>query len=154
MSETLADICGVLNIGPAGGISFAVLALAQGSKDIVPKSYIDDPHPNDVLRVRIAVEVIRHFKGLALNIREAYVAFLNQLIEKYVNEKNYLVMYCNDLDGNKIDNIVVPFRRMGETVKRVVELIAFTRLKALGNHSLYELNTWTNRDEAFNSANS
>ena len=93
MSETLADICGVLNIGPAGGISFAVLALAQGSKDIVPKSYIDDPHPNDVLRVRIAVEVIRHFKGLALNIREAYVAFLNQLIEKYVNEKNYLVLY-------------------------------------------------------------
>ncbi len=54
---------------------------------------------------------------------------------------------CNDLDGNKIDNIVVPFRKMGETVKRVVELIAFTRLKALGNHSLYELNTWTNRDE-------
>ena len=88
-----------------------------------------------------------------MNVREGYIGFLNQVIEKYVNEKNNLILYCQDLNRKKNEDVIVPYENIMKTVNIVVKTIAFTRLKALGDHSLSEINAWTNRDASTNSAN-
>jgi hypothetical protein len=146
MSETLADIFSVLNVGPSSGISLALFAISQDS-NLTPSSYVDDPHPDTVLRIVLAREVIRRLNGLDIKVRNDYIKYLNKILEKFVYKKEELILYTKLYGEGKNYDIKVPFKIMEKTVEIVVEKVAFSRLKSLGNHSLSEINTWTNRDQ-------
>ena len=146
MSETLADICSLLNIGPSAGISFALFAISQNS-NLTPSSFIDDPHPDSVLRIVIAREVTRGLSGLDFKVRNDYIKYFDKLIEEFVYNKNDLILYTKLYGEGKHYDCVIPFKSMEKTVEILVDKVAFTRLKSLGNHSLSEINTWTNSDQ-------
>jgi hypothetical protein len=148
MNETLADVCGLLNIGPTAGISFAILAIGESNnRNIEASSYIDDAHPNTLLRLAIAREVTKRLDGLDMKVREAYSGFFDRLIEKYMYKTDSFVLYSTIDGGAKHSDYIIPLESMLKTVGILVEKIAFTRLKSIGNHSLSEINSWTNRDQ-------
>jgi hypothetical protein len=130
MSETLPDICSLLNIGPSAGISFALLALAKNRKQLVPSSNIDYPHPDSVLRIIIAREVTQHLRGLDIKVRNGYIEFFNKILEDYVYNKENLILYTKVEGGRKNHDYEVPLESMIKTVKILVEKVAFTRLKS------------------------
>jgi hypothetical protein len=146
MSETLPDICSLLNIGPSAGISFALLALAKKGQTLTPSSNIELQHPDNVLRIIIAREVTQRLLGLDIKVRNGYIEFFNKIIEDYVYEKDNFILFTL-VRENKNPDYIIPFESMIKTIKIVVEKVAFTRLKSLGNHSLAEINTWKNPDE-------
>jgi hypothetical protein len=148
MNEALADVCGLLNIGPSAGISFATLAIGRSkNRNIEASSYIDDPHPNTLLRIAMAKEVTKRLDGLDIKVREAYSEFFDKLIEKYLNKSDSFILYSTVEGGAKNSDYIVPLESMLKTVEILVEKIAFTRLRSIGNHSLSEINSWTNRDQ-------
>lgn len=147
MNETVADICSLLNLGPSAGIAFAVLAITMNGNQLRSESDIDDPHPNDLLRIILAKEFTRSLVWLDYDVRQNYMKFFDNLIEKYApNEKNF-TLYTKEVDDIKIPDVIIPLEYMAMTIKVVVDKIAHTRLKTLGSHSLAEINTWTNSDE-------
>jgi hypothetical protein len=148
MDETSADVLGLLNAGPATGISLAILAMAERNDRLVSDSYIGDPHPNDTLRIALVSEVIRNFEQLDIGVRNSYIEFFDTLIKEYKDKKNNFVLYSILLDNEtKNNDVIVCFKGMLKTVEIVAKTIGFTKLNSLGNHSLSELNTWKNRDQ-------
>ena len=146
MSETLADICSLLNLGPSAGISFALFAISQNS-NLTPSSYIDDPHPDSVLRIVIAREVTKQLKELDFKVRNDYVKYFDKILEQFVYKKDNLMLYTTPYGEGKHYDCIIPFKSMEKTIEILVEKVAFTRLRSLGNHSLSEINAWTNRDQ-------
>ena len=110
-------------------------------------SYIDNVHPIDTLRIFMASEVIKLFEELDLKVRNSYVDFFDNLVEKYANNKDECTLYSTLLDGRKNKDVNIPLKGMKKTVEIVAKTIAFTNLNTLENHSLSEINTWSNRDQ-------
>lgn len=147
MNETVADVCSLLNLGPSAGIAFAALAITMNGNQLSSESDIDDPHPNDLLRIILAKEFTRSLDWLDYDVRQNYMKFFDNLIEKYAPDKKNFTLYTKDVNDIKIADAIIPLEYMTMTIKVVVDKIAHTRLKALGSHSLAEINTWTNSDE-------
>ncbi len=147
VDETAADICGLLNLGPAAAISYAIIAIVSNDNVLDSSSYIDNVHPIDTLRVIMASEVIKLFEELDIKVRNSYVEFFENLIEKYANNKDECTLYSTLLDGSKNKDVNIPLKGMKKTAEIVAKTIAFTNLKTLENHSLSEINTWSNRDQ-------
>jgi hypothetical protein len=147
IDEAAADICGLLNLGPAAAISYAIIAIVSNDNVLDSTSYIDNVHPIDTLRVFMASEVIKLFEELDLKVRNSYVDFFDNLVEKYANNKDECTLYSTLLDGRKNKDVNIPLKGMKKTVEIVAKTIAFTNLNTLENHSLSEINTWSNRDQ-------
>jgi hypothetical protein len=146
MNETLADICSLLNIGPSAGLSFALFALSKNS-NLTPSSYVDDPHPDSVLRIVIAREITRRLSGLHINVRNEYIKYFDKILEDLVYKKDNFTLYTHTNGGGINYDCIIPFKSMEKTIEILVEKVAFTRLESLGYHSLAEINSWTNRDQ-------
>jgi hypothetical protein len=148
MNETVADIGSLLNLGPSAGIAFAVLAITLNQNRLNPESEIDDPHPNPLLRIKLAKEFTKRLVWLNYDVRKNYIGFFDKLIDKYAPEEKNFTLYTREVEsGKKIIEVQIPIESMTNTIEVVVDKIAHTRLKTLGNHSMAEINTWTNSDE-------
>ncbi len=147
MDETASDVLGILNLGPAAGISLAVLLTSYGEGVLYNIGLKTDEHPIDALRVYLAAEVIRGIEDLDANIANTWADALEQIVETYSRDKsNFRLFTPISPDDFRID-VVIPYDGMREIVKIVARAIAFTPLNSLESHSLSEINTWATSDE-------
>lgn len=146
IDETSADVCGLLNIGPAAGISLAVLLISLRGGKLITVDSSEDVHHIDALRIYLAADVIRNIKELDVNVANKWADMFESIVDKYVENKNGFYLVSQRQDGWHTD-VSMPYKQMRETVKTVAEAIAFSPLVTLGGHALSEINTWANTDE-------
>jgi hypothetical protein len=185
IDETAADVCGLLNVGPAYALNLAAFLAAQhyafklvsgelttadlGNPQLDASSVSDwnedlDVHPPDLLRIHVAIGVIENLDGLSTDRAQAYVDALEaisrlcrggqthvQIKGQVEIERDRWILISRKLDfpiadarGNPLateDSIIL------ESARRVGAYIAATRLAALGNHTIQEIETWDDSDE-------
>lgn len=139
IDEAASDVLGLLHLGPAAGIG--LIGFFRGlSQDGRLRSVgsSSDPHPIDVLRGFMAAEVVRN-----LNFGQA--AEWAQIIEnesakdlgRYVYIKNYQTGRSQAIDAK----VAV------QAAKLAGVTIANSKLHALENHSLHDIQDWTDNDQ-------
>jgi hypothetical protein len=147
IDETASDVCGLLNIGPAAGISLAVLLISLRGGKLVTVDSSDDVHPIDALRIFLAADVIRNTKELDINTANTWADTFESIADKYIENKSEFHLVSQTLDGQWHVDVAMPHKQMRETTKTVAESIANSTLLTLGGHALSDVNTWANTDE-------
>jgi len=147
IDETASDVCGLLNIGPAAGISLAALLIPLRGGKLVTGGPSEDVHPIDSLRIFLAADVIRNTKELDVNIANTWADLLESIADKYIENKSGFYLVSQNLDGQWHVDVAIPYKQMRETIKIVAETIANSPLLTLGDHALSDVNTWANVDE-------
>lgn len=166
MDETSADVFALMNMGPAyilGAVAFFSAFLSQqGSQIKVPHIRTDsgsmggalDVHPTDVLRLAVAQGVINSLENLDSAKRKFYVQLLSDLTGlvapglKHINLKGNLHLasaYGNfsvDMTGQYDMDLMM------QTAWQVGEFCAQTKFRNLAVHSIQEIETWDDLDEA------
>jgi hypothetical protein len=144
--ETVADVLGVLNFGPASGIALATILMASNQGRLSNMHPAPAPHPIDSLRLFLAADIIRNIPSLHANIANSWSDALERMTYKYMIDKNevsLVVQTPNDL----IKTVTFPFEPLRETAKIVAQTLAFSPLETLENHYFSEINTWVREDE-------
>lgn len=158
VDEAAADVYGLLNLGPAFAFNLAAFLTAfraatgsslQTAAGSQPGGDLD-VHPVDVLRLHVAAGVIESLIDLDPQHVEAHLADLQALID-----------HCGGGSGKmSVDGYVeidrhrwvllrqsMPMAEAAAAARRVGAYLATTRLSALGNHRVQDVETWTNADE-------
>ena len=147
IDETASDVCGLINLGPAAGVGLAVLLIPIRNNTLPTVNHVEDVHPIDALRIFLAAEVVEDIPDLELSLARAWSKALAAVADQYIPNKSGFGLYSVDAAGNPYWEAVIPYEPMLETVRVVASTIAFTPLESLENHSLSEINTWSNSDE-------
>jgi len=174
MDEAAADVYGVLNMGPAFGPSLAAFLAAfrarilidiQGkprpqkptvSTDALARgaqggAAIIEDHPIDILRLHLVIGAIEAMTKLDDDKRVAYIAELEKVALLVTGGAGSI-----ELDGivNLASGMRVPVKTdmplpaAAEAARKVGHMIATARFKALNGHSIQEIETWDDDDEA------
>ena len=148
IDESASDVCGVLNLGPAAGFGMAILLLTLRNDKLINRLPTEDVHPFDPLRIILAADVVRSLRDLDFQTCEAYADALEDVVNIYGSkaQDEGFILHSQTEGGDYLE-AVIPYEGMRESVKIVAEVISSTRFKSLENHSLSEINTWTNSDE-------
>ena len=161
MDEASADVYGLLNIGPTFVFdlaAFLTTVMHQSSLDHPPigqlsnRSYCDekglDAHPTDLLRVHLALGVIDALPGLDMVVRAAYVKQVSDLAVSCAGAAADIEVAT--VDANGIVTIVqtYPLADMQTAAAKAGRYIATAQLQSLGGHSIQDIETWDDSDEA------
>jgi hypothetical protein len=146
MDETVADVLGILNFGPAAGISALTFLMSSAGGELSTVGIADDIHPIDALRVYLAADVIRDIPSLDKDIADSWSDALVRTADKYLTDRNNFTLIAETPLGT-LQTVTFPFEPLRNTAKIVARTLAFTQLKTLENHYLSEINTWTREDE-------
>jgi len=175
--ETVSDVCGVLNIGPAYGISLAIyqaallhaVVKARGLKPdtmlrlwsgLPPQqaTIIDDTvalpdldfHPTDILKIHVIIGAIENLTTLSWDHRKRYIDYFSQIARTCAHEQDKISL-CGSLQVNpsRWDRVngTLPLKDMQEAARRVGAYIATAELNVLNGRSLQQLETWDDTDE-------
>lgn len=138
IDETASDVLGILNMGPAAGISlvgyFRALNAAHGKepalRNVGPE---EDSHPADILRGYLAASVVRLLDfGKASIWAEAIEGEVEKDLEEIKLDSNHIVVSADD-------------------AKRSADVVAscLVKMKArsLDGHALGEIQNWNDKDE-------
>ena len=147
IDETASDVCGILNLGPAAAVGLAVLLIPLRGNKLISYGYTDDVHPIDALRIYLAMDVISKIPDLDATIAKSWVDSLQSVTDKYISDKTKFTLYTITNGSEHLD-ATIPFQGMRELITVVADTIAFSPLNSLENHSLSEINTWSNSDES------
>ena len=158
MNEAVADVYGVLNIGPAYGAALAAAIAAQrrwqANLDI-PQISMDsspgpsgevDRHPTDILRIHLALGAVESLIDLDREKRQHYAAELRTIADLCKSAEVVSISGYRLYHGRGV-NAILPLDEMQEFARRVGRYIATTELKALGGRSIQQIETWDNHDE-------
>jgi hypothetical protein len=165
MDETASDIYGLLNMGPTFSTSLAAtlaVFLHNGSPagrhpTMRAASGKDgsgqlDVHPTDILRYSVAQGVIENLTGLSSARRQVYLDDIDQLIALAADGADAI-----DLDGSvrsyagrviDLGTRSFAIAEMQAAARKVGAYIATTRLAALGDRSIQDLETWDDADDS------
>jgi hypothetical protein len=171
MDEAVADVYGILNMGPVFPINVAAFIGALRAKadaipgmprpawpvlhsDAGPNDPLNgnnrmDEHPIDILRLYLAIGVIGGMKGLSASTRNDYVRSVEAVAKlsaasPRVHLKGLVCISHDDWIPIKTS---MPLSVAAKAARRVGRLIATTKLKALNNHSIQDIETWDDADE-------
>ena len=145
--ETVADIIGILNFGPASAIAFSSLVIPLKGGELSTRGKPDDSHPIDSLRIFMAGDLINEITSLNINIRNTWNNALLTITDNYISNKDkFSLGWDNPLRGFR-PTVEFPFELMRLTTKIVAKTLCQGRLETLENHSLSEINTWADNDE-------
>lgn len=167
MDEASADVYGTLNAGPEFGLNliafFAALnarASGDASKPQLRSASGFDPsdpnrdldvHPTDLLRPYLVMGVVDSLQGLSQSVRQQYIADLNTLAMQCANGATavQLVGFIHSSQGVRIPlQQSFPLDQMQVAARQVGAFIASAKLDALGAHSIQDIETWDDMDEA------
>jgi hypothetical protein len=146
ITETIADVLGILNFGPSSGIAFATLVIGLRNGTLSTRGSANDSHPIDALRVFMAADLVREISSLNGDTRKSWADALIKITEKYIRSKNKFELGWGSPSGFS-PTVEFPFEAMRETTKIVAKTLAFGQLETLENHYLAEVNTWADNDE-------
>jgi hypothetical protein len=162
MDEAAADIYGVLNVGPAFGPSTAallagfnkssggelMLRLESGFSPDDARHALD-PHPMDALRQHLALGAIDKFAGLAPSVRNDYVARIEAMTRALTPEGDaHISGVVNGPAGQMALEFAAPVETLRTIARAVGAAIATAAPGALHGHSIQDIETWDDADEA------
>jgi hypothetical protein len=137
VSESAADVLGVLNMGPAAAVStlgyFRAMNAAFGGPGVLRNvGRSDDPHPADIARAYLVAETVRllSFEGAA-----GWADRLEAEADR-------------DVGRIRLGDVQVTAAVAKASAAAAARAIAGTPLAALEGRSLREIQDWTDRDEA------
>lgn len=157
MDETVADVYGLLNVGPSFAVSlgafFSALEHSFNSKqplgmvsNVLPvqNNSLADPHPVDLLRLYVAQGVVSKLTGLSTSRINAWQSMINDIAHDAAGGKTTI-----DVMDVQTRSVVqqLPLSTMANAAQQVGAYIATARLHALGGHSIQEIETWDDEDE-------
>ena len=159
MDEAAADVYGLLNIGPAFGVSLpaffsALRASAPGSRSgLGPISNVlltrqgspVDVHPVDLLRVYLAMGVTAQLTSLTSSTKTNWLIELQGIAKEAGGGVTTIDVV--DADSGRIVQRL-PLGAMAKAAQAVGGFIATGKLNALQGHSIQEIETWDDADEA------
>jgi hypothetical protein len=151
LDESASDVLGILNMGPAVGISligyFRAMNASMGGPMKLWNMSFDiyyDNHPADILRGYLAASVIGRLGfDTAKNWAEAIEAEVNKDLGEI--RLNVLPKYDGNLDPNSGTVISPSDGRKSADV--VAETIMNYKLDSLEGHALTDIQNWRNIDE-------
>ncbi|PES10274.1 hypothetical protein [Bacillus cereus] len=136
IDETASDVLGILNMGPAAGISLigyfrGLLAASQGKPELRNIGPENDPHPADILRGYLAASTVK--------------------LLSFDGAKNWAEVIASETDKDLktilLDGTQVSAEDARKSAEIVASVIAQSRLQVLGGHALSEIQNWRNTDE-------
>ena len=158
MDETASDVYGLLNVGPSFAISlsafFSALEVAIGESErlgtIGTTLYVRDnqpvdPHPIDILRLYVAIGVVASLGGLAAATRQTWMTLIENVATQAAGGAAGIDVF--DVGKKKVIG-QIPFDDMIASAKKVGTYIATAKLDALDGHSIQDIETWDDSDEA------
>lgn len=174
MDEAVADVYGVLNMGPIFPINvgaFLGALRARVSVEILgqpkPKQPVlstdatpNDPrngdnrmdeHPVDILRLYLASGVISSMTRLGAATRADYVKSVEEVARASTGGASSVSLEGLveiSQDEWMMIKTTMPLPVAAKAARQVGKLIATKKLKALNNHSIQDIETWDDADEA------
>jgi hypothetical protein len=174
MDEAAADVYGALNMGPAFAPSLAAFLAAfrgrlgmaiQGAKppakpvvstgalqrDAEGGDHIMEDHPIDLLRIYLVLGAIESMTKLDKARRDAYVAAIEEVARLVAGDATsvHLEGIVNLAPGTRGPvNADVTIDVAADAARKVGRMIATQKFKALNHHSIQEIETWDDADEA------
>jgi hypothetical protein len=173
IDEAVADVYGVLNMGPTFALNLAAFfsalmsrAMNQAGRDVPGMPYLRcnagprdpmmgnlhmDEHPVDILRPYLAIGVIESLTGLSTATKEAYIADIKAVTEAAAHGTTEVhvqgQVQINHTNWRMIDE-KIPLAAAQDAARKVGAYLASAKLKALNDHSIQEVETWDDVDEA------
>jgi hypothetical protein len=164
IDEASADVYGLLNIGPAFTPNLAVFFAALGAKgagdppilrmesgfDFRDPSRMLDPHPTDILRLHLAAGVIDTLTGLSRDSRDKYSQMVDDLATMLARGQVVRITGNIPLSRDNLQwiDVQVPLADMQQAARNIGGFIATAKLSALDGHSIQDIETWNDKDEA------
>lgn len=168
IDEAVADVYGLLNLGPAfvpnlAAFVAALNARASGGGPALrvmsgfaqddPKRLLD-PHPTDILRLHLGIGVIESLAGLSAATRSAYVQQITELAARLASGDTVTIAGFVRGNGSGLQPLQakVPLGLMQQAARNVGGYIATAKLAALKGHSIQDIETWDDADETATAA--
>lgn len=164
LDEATADVYALLNCGPAFVPNLAAFFGAlharasngrpswravSGFPGNDPKQILD-PHPTDVLRPHIGIGAIEALVGLSAATSTSYVEQISLLASHLAKTDQVTIAGNIPRDDNTLQPLEaqVPLTYMQHSARCIGGYIATARLRALNGHSIQDIETWDDADEA------
>jgi len=173
IDEAVADVYGVLNMGPTFSLNLAAFfsammscAMTEAGRPVPGLPYLRcnagprdpmsgdnhmDEHPVDVLRLYLAIGVIDALPHLSSKVKEDYIADIEAVAKAAVHGNTEIKVQgqvkITHANWRMLDE-TIPMADAADAARRVGTFLATTKLKALGNHSIQDVETWDDVDEA------
>jgi hypothetical protein len=108
-----------------------------------------DPHPTDILRLHLAAGVIDTLSGLSREGRDKYNQMIDDLARMLATGPAVAIRGNIPLRDNlRWIDVHVPLEDMQQAARNIGGFIATTKLSALDGHSIQDIETWDDNDEA------
>ena len=160
IDETASDVYGLLNIGPAFAVSLAAFFSALEVSDprgppqklgtihnILPVAgnQLLDVHPVDILRLHVAMGVVSSLTALNPATQHSWLTLLGELADEAAGGATTIEV----LDVRQQAVVQqLPLTVMAQAAKAVGRIVATERLTTLAGHSIQDIETWDDADEA------
>jgi hypothetical protein len=169
MDEAAADVYGVLNMGPAFVFNLAAFLAAfrarlamdfqnkprpakpAVSTDAAPREdKTMDDHPVDVLRLHLAAGAIEAMDALDATRRSAYLDSVEAVAATLAAgaKEVSLAGLVPGPAGPILVETKIPLAETAAAARQVGKMIATHKFKRLNGHSIQEIETWDDADEA------
>jgi hypothetical protein len=164
IDQASADIYGVLNMGPAFGSNLAALFAALNHRAIPDKPLpwlrnesgttaigTLDHHPTDILRPHLLIGLVEKLDHLDPSARARYVGDLAEIAEACAQGATEITLHGGvpiDASTTLLLDATFPLAEWQDAARNVGELVAEAKLQSLGGHSIQDLKTWDDADEA------
>ena len=159
MDEAAADAYGLLNIGPSFAVNLAAFfsalrASAPNSQSTLgPISNVlpvkdgrpVDVHPVDLLRVYLAMGVTAQQTDLSSAAKTSWLIQLQEIAKEAGGGVTTIDVF--DVDSRQVVQRL-PLTSMAKAAQAVGGYIATAKLNALQGHSIQDIETWDDDDEA------
>jgi hypothetical protein len=157
MDETVADVYGLLNVGPSFALSlsafFSSLEKAFGESSTpgvisnrlpVQNGSLADVHPVDLLRLYLAQGVVGKLSALAPATSHAWQTLIGEVATQAAGGKNTIDLF--DIESKTVVQSL-PLAPMADAARAVGAYIVTARLQALQGHCIQDIETWDDGDE-------
>jgi hypothetical protein len=164
IDEAVADVYGILNMGPTFPLNlsaflYAFIAVHQGSTQpvgtlrtstVAGRDGRMDGHPTDILRLHLAIGAIDSLTGLSVKTKRQYIEDIENVARLAANGATFLELKgAVQISHDHWRDIAVriPLAEAQDGARRAGAFMATARLRALGDHSVQDIESWDDMDE-------
>ncbi len=166
MDEAVADIYGLLNVGPQFGLNltaffsamvgtpgqFPCLRTTSGPRDPEHGDNVIDEHPTDLLRLDLAIGAIGVLTGLADATKQQYIAGLRAAAVASARGATQItlsgILPVDQHTAIPLQHTAVPLAAAQAAARQVGAFLATAKFQALAGQSIQAIETWDDLDEA------
>jgi hypothetical protein len=173
IDEAIADVYGVLNMGPTFALNLAAFFSAllarvciHGGRPVPPLPFLRtsagprnpaggdahmDEHPVDILRLYLAIGVVESLTHLASETKSRYIDAIKAVAQAALRDKTEIHVQGEVKISHSHWRMVdekIPLAAAQEAAQKVGGFLATMKLQSLGKHGIQDIETWDDVDEA------